>query len=139
VIAGIPAVDFIRLTWRHGAPLQIRYAEHRGLVHDEVAEVLRVASPLAMESRVSREHRYIFAGVSDRLVPPDQPRDLWRHWQRPRIEWYQGAHVTFRAHASVRRLVDEALRDSGLSQSAAGECAPITERQEVSHPSPGSG
>jgi dienelactone hydrolase len=113
-VAGIPATDFRRLTWRHGPPLQIRYAEHRGLVHDEVSEVLSVISPLALAPKVARERRYIFAGVSDRLVPPDQPRDLWRHWERPRIEWYQGAHVTFRAHPRVARLVNDALRESGL-------------------------
>lgn len=114
-VAGIPATDFRRLTWRHGPPLQIRYAEHRGLIHDEVSEVLSVISPLALPVKVPRERRYIFAGISDRLVPPDQPRDLWRHWERPRIEWYQGAHVTFRAHPRVAQLVNEALVESGLA------------------------
>lgn len=113
-VAGIPATDFRRLTWRHGPPLQIRYAEHRGLIHDEVSEVLSVISPLALPVKVRRDRRYIFAGISDRLVPPDQPRDLWRHWERPRIEWYQGAHVTFRAHPRVAQLVSEALVEAGL-------------------------
>lgn len=114
VIAGIPAVDFTRLTWRHGAVLQIRYAERRGLVHDEVSEILSVISPLALPPQVPLENRYIFAAICDQLVPPDQPRDLWRHWGRPRIEWYQGAHMTFRAHDRVEQLIDEALRHGGL-------------------------
>jgi dienelactone hydrolase len=113
-IAGIPAVDFTRLTWRHGPPLHIRSAERRGLVHDEVSEVLRVISPLAMAPHVPREGRYIFAGLADRLVPPDQPRDLWQHWEQPRIEWYQGAHVTFRFHPGVERLIVDALRAARL-------------------------
>jgi hypothetical protein len=113
-IAGIPATDFRRLTWRHGAPLQIRYAEHRGLIHDEVSEILSVISPLVLPSKVARDRRYIFAAVCDRLVPPDQPRDLWRHWEQPRIEWYQGSHVTFRAHAGVERFINDALRAGGL-------------------------
>ncbi len=113
-IAGIPAVNLSRLTWRHGAPLQIRYAERRGLVHDEVSEILTVVSPLAMPSKVARERRYIFAAICDQLVPADQPRDLWRHWERPRIEWYQGAHVTFRAHGRIRRLIHEGLQSAGL-------------------------
>jgi len=116
VIAGIPAVDFTRLTWRHGPALQIRYAERYGLVHDEVGEVLRVISPLAMPPQVPKEGRYIFAGVADRLVPPDQPRDLWRHWEQPCIEWYQGAHVTFRLHRGVERMVADALRAARLIQ-----------------------
>jgi hypothetical protein len=77
-------------------------------------EVLRVVSPLALEPRVPAERRYIFAAVADRLVPPDQVRDLWRHWGCPRIEWYQGGHMTFRAHPRVVRLIDEGLRESGL-------------------------
>jgi hypothetical protein len=113
-VPGVPATDFTRLTWRHGAPLQIRYAEHRGIVHDEVSEVLRVVSPLVLEPRVPKERRYIFAAIADRLVPAEQARNLWQHWDRPRIVWYQGAHVTFRLHRAVDRMMAEALRESGL-------------------------
>jgi hypothetical protein len=48
------------------------------------------------------------------MVPPDQVRDLWRQWERPRIEWYQGGHLTFRLHRRVRMLIDDALRECGL-------------------------
>jgi acetyl esterase/lipase len=113
-IPGIPATDFSRLVWRHGPRLQIRYAEHQGLLQDEVAEVTRVVSPLALEPIVPKERRYIFGGVGDQLVSPDQVRDLWRHWDRPRIEWYQGGHVSFRFHQQVRRMLDEALRECEL-------------------------
>jgi len=115
-IAGIPATDFARLIWRHGPTLQILYAEHHGLLFEQVTDLLRVVSPLALEPRVPAARRYIFAGAGDRLVPPDQPRDLWRHWGRPRIVWYQGAHVTFRMHDEVDRLLMDALRESGLIQ-----------------------
>ncbi len=114
VVAGIPATDFSRLTWRHGPALQLRYVERHGVVHDEVAEVLRVVSPLALRPRVAKERLAIFAGVADRLVPPDQPRDLWLHWGRPAIHWYQGAHVTFRAHPEVRELLHTTLRQAGV-------------------------
>jgi hypothetical protein len=113
-VPGVPATDFTRLTWRHGAPLQIRYAEHHGIVHDEVREVLSVVSPLVLEPRVPKDRRYIFAAIADRLVPAEQARDLWQHWDRPRIVWYQGAHVTFRLHPAVDRMVTQALRESGL-------------------------
>ncbi len=113
-IAGIPAVDFARLTWRHGAPLEVRFAEHHGLVHDEVAEMFTVISPLALAPRVPPLRRYIFAGVADRIVPAEQARDLWRHWERGPIAWYQGAHVTFRLHPQVEALVMTALRDAQL-------------------------
>ena len=82
-------------------------------------ELMRVISPLVLEPRVPLERRYLFAGVADRLVVADQVRDLWRHWQCPRIEWYQGAHITFRAHPSVVRLINEGIRDSGLARAEA--------------------
>lgn len=118
-IPGIPAVDFTRLAWRHGAPLEIRYAEHHGLVHDEVAELLTVVSPLALSPKVPHERRYLFAAAADRLVPVEQVRDLWLHWERPRIVWYQGSHVTFRFHPAVQRLLIDALRESSLIEVAA--------------------
>jgi hypothetical protein len=113
-IPGIPATDFSRLVWRHGPRLQIRYAEHRGLLQDEVTEVTRVVSPLALEPKVPKERRYIFGGVGDRLVRPDQVRDLWRHWDCPRIEWFQGGHVSFRFHPQVWKMLEDALRECEL-------------------------
>ncbi len=113
-IPGIPLADTVRALWRHGPSLQIRYAERTGLVHDAVAEVASVVSPLALEPKVAKPGRFIFGAVADRLVPPDHVRDLWRHWDRPRIVWYQGGHVTFRFHREVGDLLDEALRETGL-------------------------
>ena len=77
-------------------------------------EVARVISPLDLAPRLPRERRYLFGGIADRIVPADQVRDLWRHWEEPRIAWYPGAHVTFRAHRAVKQLVDDALHESGL-------------------------
>ncbi len=115
VVAGIPASDFSRLFFRHGPALHVLEAELNGIEEEHMAEILRVVSPLHLPPRVPHERRYIFAAVADRLVPADQVRDLWRHWGRPRIEWYQGAHLTFTAHAHVRRMLREALRESGLA------------------------
>jgi hypothetical protein len=114
-IAGIPATDFTRAYYRHGPLLHLRAAAESGIEERSMRDVLSVVSPLALEPRVPFERRYVFAGVADRIVPPDQPRDLWRHWGRPRIEWYQGSHVTFRAHPAVVRLMSSALRESGLA------------------------
>lgn len=118
VIAGIPATDFSRLFFRHGPMLQVLETELNGIEEHHMQEITRVISPLVLPCRVPREHRYIFGGVADRLVPPDQVRDLWRHWDEPRIEWYQGAHLTFPRHPGVRRLIGDALRESGLAASA---------------------
>jgi hypothetical protein len=108
-IPGIPLADVTRVVWRHGPPLRIRHFERSGAVHEEVSELLRVVSPLTLEPRVPKDRRYLYAAVCDRLVPADQVHDLWRHWDEPRIVWYQGGHLTFRFHPEVRRLVDDAL------------------------------
>ncbi len=113
-VPGIPAVDFTRLFWRHGPPLQLRHLEKLGIVQDEVSEVMRVVSPLAIAPKLPRERRTLFAAVSDRLVPPDQVRDLWVHWDRPRILWYQGSHLSFRFAPGVKELIESALREAGL-------------------------
>ncbi len=115
-VAGIPVADFARIFIHHGPPLQIRYLEHRGFREERMSEVLRVVAPLVLDPVVPVERRYLFGGVADRLVPPDQVRDLWLHWGRPRIAWYQGAHVTFRGDPGVRRLMDDAFRETGMSR-----------------------
>jgi dienelactone hydrolase len=109
-IAGIPASDFARLFFRHRPTLEVRRAVERGIDEGCVADVLRVVSPLALAPRVPRERRFLFGAAADRIVPPEQVLDLWRHWERPRIEWYPGAHVSFGVHAEVRALVEEGLR-----------------------------
>ena len=115
VIAGVPLADFTRAVYRHAPPLQLRSAEAGGIREKAMREVLSVVSPLHLETLVPHERRSIFAAVADRLVTPDQVRDLWLHWDRPRIEWYQGGHLTFRAHPAVRRMVTGELRESGLA------------------------
>jgi hypothetical protein len=114
-VPGVPLTDFARAIYRHGPPLHLRDAAHHGVLEAMLRDVKRVISPLDLAPRVPHARRYIFGAVADRLVPPDQVRDLWLHWERPRIEWYQGGHLTFRAHAGVRRLVRDALRESGLA------------------------
>jgi len=114
-IAGIPATDFSRLMWRHGAPLDLMSVEYSGMEQGIVDDVLKVVSPLAIEPRVPKEHRAIFGGTADRLVPSDQVIDLWRHWDEPRIHWYQGAHMTFMLDPAVERLMRETLTGAGLA------------------------
>ena len=113
-IAGVPATGLVELKWRHGPVLYIRYAEHHGLVHDEVSEVMRVVSPLALSPVVPKERRYLFGAVGDQLAPVEQIRNLWRHWDHPSVLYYQGAHCTFRFHPAVTAFIDKALRESGL-------------------------
>jgi len=110
VIAGVPPVDLARLVWTHAGPGVVRSLEAAGIVRDEVAELYRVISPLAVVPTASVERRAIYAGIGDRLVSADHPRDLWEHWGRPRIEWTQSGHDPRTPEA--RRLVAAMLRST---------------------------
>jgi len=114
VIAGAPATDFVRLLRRHLPPFVHRAAEAIGFPFDTIEQALRVVSPLSLPARVSHERRFVYAGLADTLVTPDHAHDLWRHWDRPTISWYEGGHVSFLWEAKVRELVYEALRGCGL-------------------------
>jgi hypothetical protein len=36
-------------------------------------------------------------------------RALWEHWQRPRLAWYNGSHLSFGREREVRALLREAF------------------------------
>jgi hypothetical protein len=74
-------------------------------------------SPLARPPLPERDRLYVFAGTADRLVVPDQTLALARHWQVP-VQWYQGAHLTFRTEAVVRGHIEAAMQRAGWPVSA---------------------
>lgn len=114
VIAGIPASDLVALQWRHGSGPALRYMESLGLGMARVQRLFNVISPLALPCAVPRQRRFMFAATGDRLVPAEQVVRLWHHWQEPEIAWYQGGHLTFRSARSVSRMIEHALRKSGM-------------------------
>lgn len=114
-VPGIPLADVRRVLERHGAGPQLDYAKHLGLDLDRVGEILRVVSPLALEPAVPHDGRMLFGATADRLVTPDQVRDLWRHWQEPEIVWYEGAHVSFMGEREVWQAVDRTFHKAGIA------------------------
>lgn len=113
-LAGIPMVDFPDLI-RHHAPrhLHMRSIEH-GIFDGAGQEVHSVVSPLAMATVVPPEARAIFAGMGDRLAPPDQAHRLWEHWQEPETCWFPGNHVGYLWSDKVWRFVDSVFESRGL-------------------------
>lgn len=95
-------------------PHELRRFEREGLGREELEQVLRPVAPLALTPKVPRERRYLYGGTAGRLVPPNQVRALWHHWEQPLTHWYSGSHVSFMLHAGVRRFLKQALRDAGL-------------------------
>jgi hypothetical protein len=63
---------------------------------------------------VPHERRAIFAGVVDRVVPPVEANSLWRHWDRTRIAWYQGAHQRFIRAPEGRKILEDTLRAADM-------------------------
>lgn len=104
-LAGIPAVDLSFLLRSNikqpGAQLDAFWSE--------ATKALRVVGPLALEPVVPRSRRFIFAGLLDRMTPPRSVRELWLHWDQPRIEWYSGSHLSFFLEPRARNLVDDAI------------------------------
>jgi hypothetical protein len=120
-VAGIPASDFVELFRMHTPEEDAVHSERMDLFWEDTRRLLTVVSPLAMPPKIPRERRYIFAGVADRLAPPGAAQALWEHWERPRILWYQGTHVSFLLEREVRDLLDEAMTNSGMTDPDAQE------------------
>jgi dienelactone hydrolase len=114
VVAGIPAADLLALLRSHFPPVLLRAAARLGLDLEQAAQLLRVVSPLAIQPRVPADRRFLYAGAADRLAPPEHALALWRHWERPRIAWYDGGHVSFLWEPAVERLLLEAFERCGL-------------------------
>lgn len=114
-VPGIPLVSIERILRRHAPTAQLAWAESQGFDFERVSDLLRVITPTSLTPQVPRENRFLFGATGDRLVTPDQVRDLWRHWDEPEIVWYDGSHISFAGEAAVWEGVDRTLRESGLA------------------------
>lgn len=118
VIAGIPCVDFPNLARDNEPWIMQRYGEELRVDWSVVRAVSHVVSPLALPPRVPKDRRFIYAGIADRVVHPDQPRALWRHWDEPEIHWFSGGHVLGVMNASCREFLSRCLATTGLGKAA---------------------
>lgn len=116
-VAGIPASCFVELFRQHSDRVGGIDPDRMDAFWEQTRRLLTVVSPLSMQPRIPRERRYIFAAVADRLAPPGSAMALWEHWERPRIVWYQGSHVSFVFENDVRELLDAAMLESGMIES----------------------
>ncbi len=112
VIAGIPAVDFSELIWRHVPPLYKNYFQTIGMTQTRLRHLLVPVSPLGRAPVVAQNARYIFAGSADRVITPEQPALLAQHWNTP-VQWYHGGHLTFRNERVVRAHIEAAMARAG--------------------------
>lgn len=78
---------------------------------EELRATYRLHSPLTFPLRVPKERVLIIAGRGDRIVPPEHPHALWRHWGEPSIHWFSGSHLApFGRERIVARVVEHLER-----------------------------
>jgi dienelactone hydrolase len=77
----------------------------------ELRAAFRAHSPLAHPVRVPKERLMIIAGRGDRIVPPEHPSALWRHWGRPSIHWFSGGHLSPFGRQRMMGAITAHLRD----------------------------
>ncbi len=112
VITGVPPSDVVALQEHLGTSIERRLNAAAGLDMGDYRRVQSVVSPLAMTSKVARDNRFMYAATGDQFVPIEQIRQLWQHWQQPRIRWSTGGHVTALQQRVPRQLVDEAIAET---------------------------
>ncbi len=112
VVAGIPLSDFAPALWRHLPQPVKEYFHSRGFDVVAFERMLEPVSPLSRPPLLDRTRLGIFAGAGDRIVEPELPQRLGAHWGVP-VDWYQGAHLTFRGEDAVRRTIDTAMLRAG--------------------------
>ncbi len=120
VIAGIPPTDMIAQREYLASTRERRAANIAGVDVQRDRKVYSVVSPLRLPSLVPHAGRFMFAASGDQFVPIEQVHALWLHWERPRISWCRGGHVSAPMLPGSRALVDEALANSLGSGSGSG-------------------
>ena len=94
VVPIAPPVCLGDLAWRFFQRSRSRReVEASALTYEELRACFRIHSPLVHALQVPRERVLLVAGRGDRIVPPEHPEALWRHWGEPAIHWYSGSHL----------------------------------------------
>lgn len=110
VVPMVPPVCFGDLAWRFLPRERAGSAAEPALGYEELRRAFRVHSPLAHPPLVPRERLLIIAGRGDRIVPPEHPSALWRHWGEPRIHWFDGSHLAPFGRARIADAIRTHLR-----------------------------
>lgn len=112
VVGGVPLADPAGVLWRHLPRIHERFYAQHGLSEARYRSILSVVSPLARPALPAKERLHLFAAAADRIVTPDQPLLLARHWGVP-VRWYQGSHLSIRHERATRTALREAMQGAG--------------------------
>ncbi|MBW2270000.1 MAG: hypothetical protein JRH16_15640 [Deltaproteobacteria bacterium] len=98
------------LFWRQLLPGESAAARAAGLSTHLLAQAWSRHAPLRMRPRVAHERRLVIGGLADRVVEPEQTRELWEHWGRPAMHSYPGTHTVWLGREALRARIDAHLR-----------------------------
>lgn len=114
VVSGIPVSDFGAALWSFVPSDLQRLFLREGVDAERYARVLRPVSPLLRPPLLDPSRLAIFAGSVDRVAPPEQSLRLGAHWGVP-IDWYGGAHLTFRGEPAIDVGLHRVMEAAGWS------------------------
>jgi hypothetical protein len=114
LMAGIPLCDLPDLFVHHASMVERQAAEDLEVLGKPLRELFALVSPLSVEPRVPKELRYVYAANEDQVTTANQAERLWEHWDRPRMRWFSGGHVSFYWSTAVDRFVVKSLTESGF-------------------------
>lgn len=105
VIAAIPMVEIAPTLWQHMVyPSRTRMIQ-TGFDAERLNRILAPVSPLH-HAPPATANRAIVAAHGDQVVPPEQPRALWHHWNEPSMHWADTGHLSIQWRASPRTFID---------------------------------
>ena len=106
----VPPVCMGDLGWRFFSRSRLhRDASTPAFARDELRAAFRVHSPLTYDCQIDKRRLLILAGRGDRIVPPDHPHRLWRHWDEPQIRWFGGSHLAPFGRSTLQTAIIEHL------------------------------
>jgi hypothetical protein len=94
VLACVPPTDMVALDKVLTSGLDRRRRAAAGVEPDKEHALYSVVAPLADPAKVPFARRFIYAASGDQFAPIEQALALWHHWDRPRIHWCKGGHVS---------------------------------------------
>ena len=113
----IPAVSMGSLWWSHGrGSEQQRAAQKAGVSAELLDRVFAVHAPLSRPPLLARDRLFIAAALGDRITPPEQARQLWRHWGEPNAVWLKGGHLAQIDRGEAFRGLRRWLHTLGLAR-----------------------
>ncbi|MFT7126535.1 MAG: dienelactone hydrolase [Pseudoalteromonas tetraodonis] len=109
VIAVVPLSDIANVFWHHSPSFLLQAYVDAGINKADAQTLFAPISPLQMPVVVPKEKRLIIAGRGDIIIPPNVVCDLWEHWDRPAINWFNGSHMSCAAEKESNSVIRKAL------------------------------